>query len=47
MSKSLQKPTFFKTAAEFRAWLKRHHKRADELIVGYYKKSSGKPTITW
>jgi uncharacterized protein YdeI (YjbR/CyaY-like superfamily) len=41
------KPTFFPTPAAFRAWLKKHHKTADELIVGYYKKSSGKPTITW
>ena len=41
------KPTFFKTPAEFRAWLKKHHKTAGEIIVGYYKKASGKPTITW
>ena len=41
------KPTFFKTAAEFRAWLRKHHKTEPELIVGYYKKSSGKPTMTW
>ena len=46
MSKS-PKPTFFKTPAEFRAWLKKHHATADEIIVGYYKKSSGKATITW
>jgi uncharacterized protein YdeI (YjbR/CyaY-like superfamily) len=41
------KPTFFKTPAEFRAWLKKNHKTATELVVGYYKKASGKPTITW
>jgi uncharacterized protein YdeI (YjbR/CyaY-like superfamily) len=41
------KPAFFKTPAEFRAWLKKHHRTATELIVGYYKKASGKPTITW
>lgn len=41
------KPTFFKTAADFRAWLKKHHKTESELIVGYYKKASGKPSITW
>lgn len=40
-------PTFFKTAAEFRAWLKKHHKTEPELIVGYYKKASGKPSMTW
>jgi uncharacterized protein YdeI (YjbR/CyaY-like superfamily) len=41
------KPVFFKTAAEFRAWLKKNHKTADEIIVGYFKKSSGKQTMTW
>jgi uncharacterized protein YdeI (YjbR/CyaY-like superfamily) len=41
------KPTFFPTPAEFRAWLKKHHKTADELWVGYYRKESGKPTISW
>ena len=41
------KPVFFKTPAEFRAWLKKNHKSAKELIVGYYKKASGKPTLTW
>lgn len=46
MSKAL-KPTFFKTPAEFRAWLKKNHKTAAEIVVGYYKKSSGKPSITW
>ena len=41
------KPTFFATPAAFRAWLKKHHKTADELWVGYYRKDCGKPTITW
>ena len=41
------KPTFFKTPADFRAWLKKNHKTADEIVVGYYKKASGKPSITW
>ena len=41
------KPMFFPTPAAFRAWLKKHHKTADELWVGYYRKDSGKPSITW
>jgi len=41
------KPTFFATPAAFRAWLKKHHKVASELWVGYYRKDTGKPTITW
>jgi uncharacterized protein YdeI (YjbR/CyaY-like superfamily) len=40
-------PTFFKTPADFRSWLEQHHARADELLVGFYKKKSGKPSITW
>ena len=41
------KPTFFKTPADFCSWLERHHARADALLVGFYKKESGKPSITW
>jgi uncharacterized protein YdeI (YjbR/CyaY-like superfamily) len=38
---------FFATPAAFRAWLEEHHATASELLVGFYKKSSGKPSITW
>lgn len=41
------KPTFFVTPAQFRAWLKKHHTTAAELWVGYYRKESGRATITW
>jgi uncharacterized protein YdeI (YjbR/CyaY-like superfamily) len=41
------KPTFFKTAADFRIWLAKYHSSATELWVGYYKKDSGKPSITY
>ncbi|MEX2406009.1 MAG: YdeI/OmpD-associated family protein [Actinomycetota bacterium] len=40
-------PTFFATHAKFRAWLEKHHDTAPELVVGFYKKGSGKPSITW
>lgn len=40
-------PTFFATAAELRAWLEEHHATADELVVGLWKKHTGRPTITW
>jgi uncharacterized protein YdeI (YjbR/CyaY-like superfamily) len=40
-------PTFFQTPASFRAWLERHHAKAQELLVGFYKKGSSKPSITW
>lgn len=38
---------FFKSPAEFRAWLEDHHASAAELWVGFYKKDSGKPSITY
>lgn len=41
------KPTFFRTPAEFQGWLAKHHARAAELLVGYYKKATGRPSITW
>ncbi|MFY9587812.1 MAG: YdeI/OmpD-associated family protein [Actinomycetota bacterium] len=40
-------PMFFATPARFRAWLRKNHKTADELVVGFYKKASGIPSITW
>jgi uncharacterized protein YdeI (YjbR/CyaY-like superfamily) len=41
------KPTFFQTPAAFREWLEQHHAKADALWVGYYKKGSGTPSMTW
>jgi uncharacterized protein YdeI (YjbR/CyaY-like superfamily) len=41
------KPTFFRTPAEFRKWLRQHHEDAAELLVGFYKTGSGKPSMTW
>jgi uncharacterized protein YdeI (YjbR/CyaY-like superfamily) len=40
-------PTFFETPDDFRAWLERHHESESELLVGFYKKGSGRPSITW
>ena len=40
-------PRFFATPQDFRAWLEEHHSDAGELLVGYYKKGSGRPSITW
>ena len=41
------KPLFFPTPADFRAWLEANHATATELLVGFYKKGSGRPSITW
>jgi uncharacterized protein YdeI (YjbR/CyaY-like superfamily) len=40
-------PVFFPTPATFRRWLEQHHDNERELWVGLYKKSTGKPSITW
>ena len=39
--------TYFATPAEWRKWLAKHHLKASELWVGFYKKDSGKRSITW
>ena len=38
---------FFRTPADFRKWLEKHHGSNRELWVGYYKTSSGKASMTW
>ena len=40
-------PTFFPTPANFRAWLAANHATESELLVGFYKKATGRPSITW
>ena len=43
----MTQPTFFATEAEFRRCLEANHETAPELLVGVWKKSSGKPSIDW
>ena len=38
---------FFADQSRFRKWLQANHDKTDELWVGYYKKATGKPSITW
>ena len=40
-------PVFFATEADFRRWLEANHETAPELLVGFWKKGSGKPSIDW
>src|SRR5437899_2762201 len=47
MEPSLPLPKFFKTPTAFRKWLAANHAKSKELWVGFYKKNSGKPSITW
>jgi uncharacterized protein YdeI (YjbR/CyaY-like superfamily) len=41
------RPVFFTTEADFRRWLAANHATAPELLVGFWKKSTGKPSIDW
>ncbi len=40
-------PHFFATPGDLRAWFEEHHATAEELVVGFHKKGSGLPSITW
>jgi uncharacterized protein YdeI (YjbR/CyaY-like superfamily) len=43
----VNKITFFRSPSDLRKWFEKHHRTANELRVGYYKKSSGRRSITW
>ncbi|HEX8841539.1 MAG TPA: YdeI/OmpD-associated family protein [Sphingomicrobium sp.] len=43
----MAEPVFFATEADFRRWLEANHETAPELLVGFWKKASGKPSIDW
>jgi uncharacterized protein YdeI (YjbR/CyaY-like superfamily) len=47
MADAASEPIFFASPAGMRAWLEEHHDTATELIVGYWKKHTGKPSLTW
>lgn len=40
-------PIFFAKQSDFRKWLDKNHKKETELLVGFYKVDSGKPSMTW
>jgi uncharacterized protein YdeI (YjbR/CyaY-like superfamily) len=40
-------PLFFENAAAFGAWLERHGATESELVVGFHKVGSGRPSMTW
>ena len=41
------RPIFFASPAAFRGWLREHHTERTELWVGFWKKATGKPSMTW
>jgi uncharacterized protein YdeI (YjbR/CyaY-like superfamily) len=40
-------PRYFLAPIKFHQWLEKHHANSVELWVGFYKKSTGKPSITY
>ncbi len=40
-------PIFFATPADFRTWLNKHYTTEKQLWVGFHRKASGRPSITW
>ncbi len=40
-------PTFFAAPSDLRRWFAENHATARELLVGFHKKGSGQPGITW
>jgi uncharacterized protein YdeI (YjbR/CyaY-like superfamily) len=41
------KATFFKTQTELRKWFEKNHLTESELILGYFKKATKKPSVEW
>ena len=40
-------PIFFDSPASFYEWLEENHDKETEVYVGYWKKHTGKPSLTW
>ena len=40
-------PIFFSTPVAFGKWLKKNHATCREQWIGFYRKASGRPSITW
>jgi uncharacterized protein YdeI (YjbR/CyaY-like superfamily) len=43
----MAEPVFFPTEDDFRRLLEANHETAPELLVGFWKKATGKPSIDW
>jgi uncharacterized protein YdeI (YjbR/CyaY-like superfamily) len=47
VNSSAAEPLFFATPADFRAWLEVNCEGSREQWIGFHKKDSGRPSITW
>ena len=43
----MPEPVFFKTPADLRKWFAQNHAKASELLAGFYKTHTGKPSVTY
>ena len=47
MTAAPREPLYFESPQAWRAWLTDHHRDAAELLVGFHKRATGRPTLTW
>jgi uncharacterized protein YdeI (YjbR/CyaY-like superfamily) len=47
MKRKSDRPLFFAKPAAFRAWLEKHQRTTPQQWVGFDRKASGRPSITW
>ena len=40
-------PIFFRTSAQFRSWLEKNHATCSQQWIGFYRKNSGRPSMSW
>ena len=43
----MTQPEYFRSSVEFREWLALHHNKSSELLLGFYKKSSGASGLSY
>ena len=41
------RPVFFPKQSNLRKWFEKNHEKEKELLVGFFKRDSGRPSITW
>jgi uncharacterized protein YdeI (YjbR/CyaY-like superfamily) len=43
----MDSPKFFASQNDFRKWLEKNHATETEILVGFHKVGTGKPSMTW
>lgn len=47
MVHEVAEPVFFESPQAWRGWLDEHHADAGEVLVGFHKQGTGRPSLTW